>query len=336
MAREALRALIDRLEPRLRDAFLASIQDIQSRAQIALIESALRNGDVAGAIRAIGIQAEAFEVFDRAIEQAYVAGGVAATEAMPAIPDPFGPGRLVMRFDGRNPRAESWLRQHSSTLIVQIVEDQREAVRIVAEAGYERGENPRSTALDIVGRVSRTTGRREGGILGLTSAQARYVETARAQLLSGDPDQLRAYLGRERRDRRFDRAVLKAIREGRPLAKADVQKIVGRYSDRLLALRGETIARTESGAAAMEAQREAYQQQIDAGAIAEGQVRRVWVSARDFRTRDSHAAVHRESVGFNERFSNGLLYPLEPGAPAAEVINCRCTVEMRVDFLGNA
>ena len=117
MPRESLRVLIDRLEPQLRDAFLAAVRDIQSRAQIALIESALREGDVAGAIRAIGIDAKAFEVFDRAIESAYIAGGVAATEAMPAIPDPFGPGRLIARFDGRNPRAESWLRSHSSTLI---------------------------------------------------------------------------------------------------------------------------------------------------------------------------------------------------------------------------
>ncbi len=106
--------------------------------------------------------------------------------------------------------------------------------------------NPRQTALDIVGRVSRTSNRREGGVIGLTAAQGQYVARARQELLSGEPDQLQRYLERGRRDKRFDRTILASIRDGKPINRETVDRIVGRYADRLLELRGEMLARTET------------------------------------------------------------------------------------------
>jgi SPP1 gp7 family putative phage head morphogenesis protein len=50
-----------------------------------------------------------------------------------------------------------------------------------------------------------------------------------------------------------------------------------------------------------------------------------WSSSRDNDVRDSHAAVDGQRIKAGERFSNGLRRPHEPGAPAAEVCNCRCT-----------
>lgn len=53
-----------------------------------------------------------------------------------------------------------------------------------------------------------------------------------------------------------------------------------------------------------------------------------WLSAADSRTRPSHAEANGQVVPFNEPFSVGgtaMMYPGEWGAPAAEVISCRCT-----------
>lgn len=49
-----------------------------------------------------------------------------------------------------------------------------------------------------------------------------------------------------------------------------------------------------------------------------------WLSARDNRVRDSHAEVDGEVVQLGDRFSNGLLYPLDPAGPPQEIVNCRC------------
>lgn len=55
-------------------------------------------------------------------------------------------------------------------------------------------------------------------------------------------------------------------------------------------------------------------------------VRKRWLATLDGRTRDSHRLLDGESVGVEERFSNGLLYPGDPTGPASEVWNCRCTL----------
>ena len=85
--------------------------------------------------------------------------------------------------------------------------------------------SPRQAALDLLGRVSAQTGSRSGGVIGLPGNYAQYVINAREQLLSGNPDEMRNYLQRKRRDRRFDSVVNRPINAGTPVARADVDKI---------------------------------------------------------------------------------------------------------------
>jgi hypothetical protein len=332
--RQRIADLLAKFEPSIRAAFDEAIQDITSRAEIARIAESLERGDVDGALRALHIDPAAFRVLDDAIRQTYIGGGANAVGMLPILREPSG-SRVVVRFDARNPRAESWLTDHSSRSITRIVDDQRDAARRALTEGMARGDNPRQTALNIVGRINAASGRREGGIIGLTSPQERFVANARAELTSGDPKLLRAFLERTRRDKRFDRTILNAIRDGKPLDAQTVNRIVGRYSDLLLQLRGETVARTESMASLHASQEEAFRQAIETGAVNRQDVRRVWVATKDKRTRDSHAALDGESVGLDQAFSNGLRYPGDPNGPPEEVISCRCTLLMRVDFLAN-
>lgn len=88
--------------------------------------------------------------------------------------------------------------------------------------------------------------------------------------------------------------------------------------------KARTIARTETLTAVSVGQNAAMQ---NAKEIIPG-MEKMWVSADDDRVRDSHVDVDGERVSVDEEFSNGLKYPREPGAPADEVINCRCTILM--------
>ncbi len=319
-------------------AFLAAIDDITAAADLQRIIAALNAGNIEAAIAAMNIEAAAYGPLLDALDGAYRAGGDAAVASLPALTDTAG-GRVVIRFDARNPRAETWLRDNSSDFVTRIQTEQRLAIRQALEAGMIRGENPRTTALDVVGRISRATGKREGGIVGLTQPQEVAARRALDELRSGDPTQMSAYLERGRRDKRFDRAVTKAIREGKPVDAATATKAVTQYKNRLLALRGEMIGRTEAMTSLHTAQHEALLQAIDKGAITENQVRRVWSSAGDGRVRHTHAILDGQSVGLNEKFNSPsgaqLMYPGDPSAPASERIGCRCTVNTRIDFLSN-
>lgn len=204
----------------------------------------------------------------------------------------------------------------------------------------QAGQNPRATALQIVGRINRATGRREGGILGLTSGQARYVANARAEL--SDPAAMGYYLKRSLRDKRFDQIVLQAMRDGKPLAQADIDRITARYSDRLLKYRGDVIARTETIASTHAGQKEAMQQLIDTGRVKASQIRKVWRPTGDKRTRDSHMALHGESVQFDRPFTSPatgalMMHPGDTslGARGEDVIQCRCWIETRIDYRPN-
>lgn len=316
-------------EPLISAAFFEAIADIRDNAQISRIIEFLRQNDIESAIQAINLDPVAFRRVDQAILTAYEAGGIATVTSMPPIRSPEL-GRVVVRFDVRNPRAEQALREHSSSMITRIVDDQRTMIRTALTEGLAAGKNPRNTALDVVGRLNRATGRREGGTIGLTAPQERYVARAREELMSGDPAKLRAYLDRARRDKRFDRTVAKAIREGKPLDQATVDRIAGRYSDRLVQLRGETIARTETMQALNASQVEAWDQAIEASGLNRADIRQVWIATADRRTRDSHRHLNGEEIMLGGTFSNGLRYPGDPNAPVSEIANCRCTMITRM------
>lgn len=228
------------------------------------------------------------------------------------------------------------MRDTSSRLIEGILDDTRDAVREALQIGEAAGQNPRDTARLIVGTFNRATGRREGGLIGLNSAQTDAAIRARWELHNLDA----AYFRRQRRDRRYDSLVRRAIRDGKPLSQADIDRVAGRYADRLLALRGETIARTETIGALQAAKMEGIRQLIDSGKVARSAVKKIWRATGDARTRDSHMALNGMEAGIDEAFVSPLtgarmLHPHDTslGAPASEIIQCRCFWDVRIKYL---
>lgn len=329
--------LLDRYEPRLAAAFREAIDAIKSSIILARVVDRLERGDINGAVEAMQIDADAFSALEIALQEAFNAGGVNLTGEMPRVTDPNG-NRVIWRFGVRNPEAERILRELSSTMVTHITDDQRDGIRYALEQGLVRGANPRSTALDIVGRQNAVTKRREGGVIGLTRHQIEFIERARVNLSSGDPALMRQYLTLKTRDKRFDRTVLAAIRAGKPIPAETLNRIIARLNDKNLLLRGEMLARTETMMALGASRDEALRQQIAAGKVAAQDVTKKWHSAGDNRVRHTHRVLNGKSVGIDKSFqspSGALLrYPGDRQAPISEISGCRCWVEYKVDYIG--
>ncbi|EJL54868.1 phage head morphogenesis protein, SPP1 gp7 [Rhizobium sp. CF122] len=318
--------LLDTYEPKLAAAFREGIEEIKSSIVLARVVERLEKGDVSGAIEAMLIEPEAFAALDLALQEAFNAGGINAIGELPTVRDPNG-AKVVFRFGVRNPEAERILRDISSTMVTHITEDQRQGIRYALEQGLARGANPRATALDVVGRQNRVTGRREGGVIGLTSRQIEYIERARQNLASGDPKLMKQYLALVTRDKRFDRTVTAAMKAGKPITGENLQKIIGRLNDKNLLLRGEMLARTETMMALGSARDQAMRQQITSGKVEAQDVTKIWRSAGDSRVRHTHRVLNGRSVAIDDYFFSpsgaAIRYPGDPQAPIYDDIKTK-------------
>lgn len=339
-----IRQLIDGLEPSVKKAFdegvdimrLNGLSRAEQRAIELRLENAIRDGNIEDAARALNIDASSFRALQKSVDNVFEAGGDEAARKVPKITENNG-STAVFRFDIGSPSAAQYLRQSSSTLVTNITSDQLQVIRDTLADGIAQGRAPRRTALDLVGRVNKITGRREGGVIGLTSPQARYVETMRERLLSGDPKEMEKVFSMGRRDKRFDATIRAAIAAGKPLDAATVQKLAGRYADRLLQLRGETIARTETMAAFNKGQMASMRQAIFEGRVSAEVVVKTWHAFIDEKTRFTHRDLNKKTIAFNDLFQTArgrfMAHPGDPQGGSEERVNCRCWMETKIDFL---
>lgn len=332
MAANRIDTLIDQFDPILRNAFLKAVYEIRSSVQIAALTKMIERGNIEGALRAVGLDPIAFRSFDKALAEAFEAGGSFTARGLPIGLAADGL-KLVVQFNVRNPSAEQWLRQHSSERVVEIVDGQRTMLRHHLTEGMQAGLNPRTVALDIAGRINPATGRREGGVVGLTDSQAAWVRAYREELQT-DPAKA---LERTLRDARFDPAVRKAVASGEPIPADKIEAMVRSYQNRALKFRADAIGRTEAMAALHQAQDEAVKQGVEKGAVKPDLMTMIWRTAKDKRVRDTHRVMDGQKVKMGAKFKTGsgafLAYPGDPDGPAAEVINCRCYRETKYDFL---
>lgn len=330
-----LRRIQTQQERLMLQTFNGIIADIKDQVVLAELVRALEVGDVDAVIRLLGIDAATWEPLSDAIRSAYREGGVTGASQLGRVP--VAAGTAVVRFDMRAPAAERWVSRESSRLITDIVTEQREVIRNVLTEGLAAGRAPRSTALDIIGRVDPVTNRRTGGVIGLTRNQQGWISNARRELSELDP----AYFGRELRDKRFDAMVRRAIESGEPLSAADIDRAITRMQDRALKYRGDVIARTESINALREGQAQAIAQAVGSSEIDARDAYKVWDASGDSKTRETHALADGQRVPIDQPFTVGgyqLMHPGDSslGAPARETIQCRCRAAYQIDYLGRA
>jgi hypothetical protein len=335
---DLLDTLLTKYEPTAAQAFREAMAKWRQHIDVTALLKALSNNDIAGAILAMHLDPAALTSFLDELTAAFKAAGVGTAQSFPVFRDPQTQARFVIGFNVRDPVAEALLRKMAGDLITGITKTQLDAVRLTLETGLAAGQGPAATALDIVGRIGQG-GQRTGGVIGLSAVQADYYTAARSELSSLDPALLRNYLTRTLRDKRFDGYVVRALEGEKIPANVQTRMLVS-YSNALLKLRGETLARTETLPALHSAQDEAYRQAIQKGGLDPANVTKTWWSAHDERVRPSHRMLSGQRVALNQPFVSPvtgarMMYPgdVSKGAPVSETVNCRCLAYNKIDFL---
>lgn len=303
-------------EPRFRRAFDTAVGLIADANTLEQLADLLERGLFAEAL--VGLESAAQSL---AAQQAAALTAAAQDTAQFLSSEAL---TVTVSFDVSNERAVRVMQQNRLRLIREFTLEQRAATRDALQAAIAEGVNPREQA------------RRFRSSVGLTRRQVQTVENFRRLLGDSRQDGLpsRQALDRALRDRRFDRTIVSALRNNRPLTAGQIDTMVERYSERLRRHRSEVIARTESLRAVHQGTEEMYQQAIDAGQIQPSQLTRRWVTARDERVRSSHQRLDGEERAIGEVWqgeSGALRYPGDPAAPASETVQCRCVLSTRMD-----
>jgi hypothetical protein len=347
--RETLNDIADRLEPGVRRAFLESIATVKSDVQLNLLVQAIESGNTERVMALLNLERAYFSALDRGLTAAYQEAGDIVMATWMAQAGAAG-AQVTAMFDAANPRAEQWLRTQSSKLITGpkgVIEEIRENVAAELTRGFAEGTSPRTAALNLVGRINRATGKREGGMIGLHRGQITDRKNAMAEL-GADPTTaegralMRNYLNRESRNKTFDRTIQRAMRDGKRIPTDKAGKILTGMENKMLRMRGEMIARTELLGSVHAAQDEGMAQLLDGGKLSTNNVSESWDASNDKFTRDSHAAMDGQVRQRGDPFVTGdgylMNYPGDRslGAPAKEIINCRCFKRIDIDWIAQA
>lgn len=305
---------LDRLladqEKAFRDAFRAFVESVSSSLVIDQIMEKLAARDIAGAMQIVDTyvarMADVIPRISMAVGQ-HTAGELSDMlhSAIPELAAGIG-------FDPTHPRAAQLVRDHRLAFVRDFSNKQRQAVQQALNRALNEGLHPIEAARSFRGAI------------GLTGYQEQIVANYRAQLGSLD----RKALDRELRDRRSDSVLERAIDRRRPLTARQIDSMVERYRRNFLAMRADTIARTESLQAFSEARDESAEQAFELAGLDRARIEDIWNATRDKRTRDWHRSMDGQKRQHGEPFKDGLgnllRYPGDPRAPAETRINCRC------------
>jgi hypothetical protein len=189
---------------------------------------------------------------------------------------------LSYRFDATRPEAANWAAKEAGTLIREIGEEQTNLVREYVSQASMGQYTPRQVARNL------------RDVIGLTSAQAGWVENFRNRQISEQMS----------RGKSYDQAYVAS------------EKATERYHARIHRYRTETIARTEILRASHEGRREGWRQGIEEGYISAGASKQ-WSTELDGRECEICGPLDGETVLLDADFSDGEP-PIHP--------NCRCDV----------
>lgn len=304
MTRKRIEELLAREGPRIRKRFRQVMQRVKDQRSIAELETALAEGRIAEVLDDVEAAAKSFA---ERVTATHLAVAHEVAGQLTAKLD------KLVTYDASNERAVKVLRETRGRLITAITEEQRATIIDALAEGTSAGKNPREQA-----RAIRET-------LGLTRKQATAVRAYRRQLEQPPPAPAAAE-GEEPKP------------APKPRDPKQVERMVDKAAARALNRRAETVARTEALGAVHEGMYAAYGQAIETGTLPAEQIERKWLAGDPPRTRAHHAAMDGQTRPWGEPFVSGhgvaLMHPGQAGAPADEVVNCRCAVAVRVLAVG--
>lgn len=261
----------DRYRRRLSNSFLRVVAAL--RASVRVAENPIVIPDrIEGIVNGVG-QATESRTFADDLRAVFEAGVEVGIRRLERVSVPKSSVAAAMSFTLLNPSAVSFLQGYTFNLITALTQQSRETIQEIITAGYRDGVTPQQQARQI------------RQFIGLTAAQYRAVQRYRAMLESGDPGDLRDTLTRTLRDARYDASVQRAAAQNARLTRAQIERLVQRYTERSLKYRAEMIARTETIRAANAGQIEAWRQAQQQGLLS-STVRMRWIYTKDERTCD--------------------------------------------------
>lgn len=302
--------LIDSQSAAIKRSFMGFISSVTDDKLMAQVRSLLESRDIEGALSIVDSHVVRLGSILPATFNAVGQAEVAALAANLAS----RVGGTAISWNPTHPRAAELMRNNRLNFIRQFTNEQRSVTREALQNGYAEGLGSKAIANTFRGSI------------GLTRAQSKAVDNYRRSLNEGSMDAL----SRSLRDRRSDPKVTRLFSDGQSLTPEQIETMVERYRLNYIRFRAETIARTEGVKVTSMARQEALSQSVEDLEIPVERLTRIWNSTVDARTRDSHAVMNGQEVGFNEPFVSGdgnyLMYPGDPAAPIEEIANCRCTV----------
>lgn len=331
-AREFAR-LLEEYEPQIRRAFMASVTDLQANVDWPALLLSLDQGDIESAIGALHINEAAFAEYSSAMSKAYAASG-ASTAAQIA--------QIGVRFNMSNPLAQAWIADNVGGSITRFTAEQVQIARNVIGEGYAAGKGPRNIATDLVGRV--VSGVRQGGVLGLDGPRAERLLAITEGMKTADGVKdlvVRHHDGtlsvRYKVNKATSDRIIKAYREGVAVPDAARMTSERQYKNALLKDRADTVARTETGSAVMNARAEQWRQLAELQGLDVSAIIKTWAhnGGATKHHRPTHLAMNGKSVqGLYTPFvfsdSSQLQYSHDANGSAENVINCRCGVSFRL------
>lgn len=334
--------LAKKIEPVLARAIMAYLQGLKDSVDLQALADALATGDIG---KVIGLLAgadlgAAQEQATDAIQQAVWGGAAIATVG---IND--GIRGIHFAFDKLNPRLVTWLQTYSLNLIRQINAETKEAIRDKLIVGMTAGQNPIAVARQVKGAIGLTTRqakavanyRKELETFHLKTSAGGYGLGQKIDRVNGrqvfKPDEDGTPMDgidlRRLRDFRYDGQLASAMKTGKPLTPAQIDKMVAAYERKYLRHRSETIARTEALRTTNYGVQDAWRQAIEAGKADEALVRRQWIVAKDERLCEVCAPIPKMNPKRGVKFDQPFASPKGPVMLPPVHPNCRCTVFLR-------
>ena len=305
----------DKMEPKIRQAFLQAINAVKDQIEIDQFTKAIEEGDssrvmdildisnrLSGALQGKGIPASDPTVI-QTLNETFQAG---AKAGLLNLPENVG---VNIGFNVMNPKSVEFLHNYTFDLIQQVSQDTRDSVQDVVTRAFQEGGHPFEQARKIK------------QFIGLTTTQEQAISNYRSALESGGTSDLQNALGRALRDGRYDKSLLKAIQNQTSLPQDKIDSMVERYRQKMLQYRARNIARTESIRASNRGQNALWHQAIDQGLLNDD-VEREWEVSGDSDTCDICSDLDGETAGIDEEFDDGILEPPDPHP------SCRCTVKL--------
>lgn len=334
----AIEALLVGAEQRVRDAFLTAVYAARGRVEfgqlVAAIEDALRSGNVQPVQDLLRLDQGLLWPLEEALRGTFLQGGVMVDGMLPVgLEGRFG-------FNGHHPRATDLIRRIGADLVTQIDEQQREAVRLTVTDAVERSRSSREVALDLVGRKNQASGKREGGIVGLSGPQTeRYLMVQRLmQTPEGVRDLVVEKDGvltiRYKVNTATAKRIIAAYKKGTAVAAADRAISETQYKNQLLQQRGQLIAQNEAHTAQAAGRHEAYEQLLERDDVE--RIVKKWIHGFSREPRLDHLRLAREAkaIDFREGFvmddGTVMQHPHDPAGGVRHSAGCKCTLFYRV------